>query len=342
MRMKLLIAALAALIVTGVAGAAGDLPLRLVSETSTTITLGWDVQAGTNSYSFWVNGQRVSNSQNGSQNSVRFGKVSPCATPCYVVVANTELARGGYPAAGPPPPTDVCPNIDGVQTTIPPGMIKDANGNCVPAPPPSGNNLILPVNTTWRCTSNVNYDLVKVQITQTTTRQDAVFFSSGCTGHIGRLEVDTWASDSIHIGPNAHDLTIDGGYTARHGICSGCGDLHLDGIQVLGGQRITFRNFSVSIVTAEHSNSALYINCGQSCQQRPTDIVFENSTFRRSPTRNRTVRIGNSLRSGIRNSTVYYCGTGSTCDAPNAGGIVVMDSATDPVNENNTLVAIGG
>ena len=33
-----------------------------------------------------------------------------------------------------PPPVDVCPNIDGVQTTIPPGMIKDANGNCVTPP----------------------------------------------------------------------------------------------------------------------------------------------------------------------------------------------------------------
>jgi len=34
-----------------------------------------------------------------------------------------------------PPPTDVCPNIDGVQTTIPAGLIKDANGNCVTPPP---------------------------------------------------------------------------------------------------------------------------------------------------------------------------------------------------------------
>ena len=38
----------------------------------------------------------------------------------------------------PPPPVDVCPNIPGVQPTIPPGMVKDANGNCVtPSSPPS-------------------------------------------------------------------------------------------------------------------------------------------------------------------------------------------------------------
>jgi hypothetical protein len=36
----------------------------------------------------------------------------------------------------PTPPVDQCPNIDGVQETVPPGMIKDAHGNCVTSPPP--------------------------------------------------------------------------------------------------------------------------------------------------------------------------------------------------------------
>jgi uncharacterized repeat protein (TIGR01451 family) len=36
-----------------------------------------------------------------------------------------------------PPPTDVCPNIAGVQTSVPPGMVKDASGNCVTPPPPT-------------------------------------------------------------------------------------------------------------------------------------------------------------------------------------------------------------
>ena len=36
------------------------------------------------------------------------------------------------------PPTDVCPNIDGNQTQIPGGMVKDEHGNCVtPTPPPT-------------------------------------------------------------------------------------------------------------------------------------------------------------------------------------------------------------
>ena len=33
------------------------------------------------------------------------------------------------------PPVDVCPNIDGIQTTIPPGMIKNSYGKCVTPPP---------------------------------------------------------------------------------------------------------------------------------------------------------------------------------------------------------------
>ena len=36
----------------------------------------------------------------------------------------------------PPPPPDVCPNIEGNQATIPPGMVKDGQGNCVTPPPP--------------------------------------------------------------------------------------------------------------------------------------------------------------------------------------------------------------
>ena len=35
----------------------------------------------------------------------------------------------------PPPPTDACPNIEGNQATVPAGMVKDGQGNCVTPPP---------------------------------------------------------------------------------------------------------------------------------------------------------------------------------------------------------------
>lgn len=53
---------------------------------------------------------------------------------------------------GPPAPVDVCPNIPGVQASIPDGMIKNSSGNCVtPEPEPidlceniSGNQEVIP------------------------------------------------------------------------------------------------------------------------------------------------------------------------------------------------------
>ena len=233
----------------------------------------------------------------------------------------------GVSVPEPPPPTDPPPT-----TTEPPPTTTE--------PPPPGDELHL-TNQKFVCDGPVNYSLVKVEITQTSTRQDGVQIAAGCTGYIGRLEVDTWSADGVHVGAFAHDLVVDGGYVHSHGVCSSCGSVHIDGVQVLGGQRITFRNMDVNYQTA--TNSALYINCGRSCQDLPTDVVFVNSTFRRSPTQNRVVRIGYSERSGIRNSTVYYCGDGPTC----GGGEAIWYgndpgyTPIDPVNENNTLVLAG-
>lgn len=110
----------------------------------------------------------------------------------------------------------------------------------------------------------------------------------------------------------------------------------------MGGQRITFHNMDVNYQTA--SNSALYINCGQSCQDRPTDVVFDGSTFARSVTQNRVVRIGDSLRSGIRNSTVYYCGSQSFCSSGAVGAPAIWGNnlATDPVGVTTDGTAFTG
>jgi len=42
-----------------------------------------------------------------------------------------DFMLGGKKCHTPPPPVDVCPNIDGMQTEVPDGYVKDANGNCV-------------------------------------------------------------------------------------------------------------------------------------------------------------------------------------------------------------------
>lgn len=47
-----------------------------------------------------------------------------------------DFMLGGKKCNTPPPPVDVCPNIDGMQSEVPAGYVKDANGNCVATPPP--------------------------------------------------------------------------------------------------------------------------------------------------------------------------------------------------------------
>jgi uncharacterized repeat protein (TIGR01451 family) len=48
------------------------------------------------------------------------------------------LLKGAKPGeCAPPPPVDVCPNIEGNQSELPDGMVKDEQGNCVTPPPPA-------------------------------------------------------------------------------------------------------------------------------------------------------------------------------------------------------------
>ena len=72
-------------------------------------------------------------------------------------------------------------------------------------------NLAVLVNKSWNCNANVNLDLVKV--TMWTIDVDSVVFNTGCTGRIGRVEVDTWTGDGVKVtnaSTNAaHDLVVE-------------------------------------------------------------------------------------------------------------------------------------
>ena len=100
------------------------------------------------------------------------------------------------------------------------------------------------------CTGPVDLDLVKV--TMRTYRGgdggpgvDAIVLDPGCTGRIGRIEVDTWLGDGVkvRVGPGAaRDLEIDSGYVRCHAIQ---GSIHQDGVQAGAGERITFRRVAI-------------------------------------------------------------------------------------------------
>ncbi|MBX9906889.1 hypothetical protein K2X96_03260, partial [Patescibacteria group bacterium] len=83
------------------------------------------------------------------------GDTTPTVTPIWVLyctgaeggandwqwwekTTNTDPIQYRFVRAGDgacvPPPVDVCPNIDGVQATVPAGMTKDGAGNCITPP----------------------------------------------------------------------------------------------------------------------------------------------------------------------------------------------------------------
>lgn len=174
----------------------------------------------------------------------------------------------------------------------------------------------------WTCNAAVDLDLVKV----TDPGGDAVTLAAGCSGRIGRVEVDTWQNDGVKIknaGSAAHDLEIQGGYVTCHDIEQGA---HQDAVQAMGGQRITF----VAVTFDCLGNSNFFVNRGGSGNGTPTDIVCDGCSFAgRSST---TVRVGSSVRSGVRNSRA--------CVGRNVGqAYLFLSSAVAPVNEGNVVLS---
>lgn len=294
---KLAMGCLIGVLVFVVSAAAADSPLRVVSETDTTITFGWD-DVGADGYHFYANGARVARSFNGSQLTVRFAKADSYRVGPFDV---TERSDGFvWPVAMPPPP--------------PP-----------PPPPPTGDELI--VNGNWTCNRSVNYSLVRVT---SSGSGDAVRLASGCTGHIGRLEVSGARNgDGIKIQNGdtnaAHDLTIDGGYVS----CSGASTdgTHQDGIQGMGGRNIIFRNFVFDCYGGGGGN--YFIQRAGSGATTPTNIVCDHCAL--GPRHPNNVNLGTSVGAGVRNSLI--------CSPTSGRNPFMADSgAQQVVNENNTIV----
>ncbi len=117
------------------------------------------------------------------------------------------------------------------------------------------------VNHPWVCRRHVNVDLVKV--TMRTARAHAIYLRPGCSGRIGRIQVDTWTQDGITVNRGtrrlpAHDLVVGGGYIRCHDHVGG----HQDGIQVMDGRRLTFRHLRIHCGNAHErgTNSQFYVS----------------------------------------------------------------------------------
>lgn len=168
-----------------------------------------------------------------------------------------------------------------------------------PSPPIRGT--IVLEDESWSCNGPVDLDLVKVRVGPDASGLDAVTIGEGCTGRIGRVEVDTWSGDGIKVqnaGAVAHDLVVESGYVRCHATSGG---YHQDGVQVMGGHRLRFRNLTVQCGGAG-VNAALFIAKGGSGDSPPTDIVFENG--RLGPGAAHTVLLADSERSGVRSTVI--------------------------------------
>jgi Ca2+-binding RTX toxin-like protein len=167
-----------------------------------------------------------------------------------------------------------------------------------PQPPPDTGVRVVQVDKTWTCTGRVDLDLVKITMNPGARDRDAIHLRTNCSGHIRRIEVDTWAGDGIKINapsPVAHDLVIWGGYIRCFEHPEGA---HQDGIQALGGERITFRNLEVNCTSG--ANAQIFLNAANGGM--PTDIVCERCFLGSGA--GTTLRISSSIRSGARNSTL--------------------------------------
>lgn len=193
-----------------------------------------------------------------------------------------------------------------------------------PPPPPSGERVIR-VDEAWTCRGPVDLDLLKV--TMRTTQSDAAYLRTNCTGRIRRIEIETWTGDGLKVNvptPAAHDLVVEGGYIRcfAHGPAG-----HQDGVQAMGGERITFRKLEINCNS--NPNAQFYVSGmdEEPSSSWPEEVVCESCFLGRGAAS--TLFIDKSLRSGARNTLVC---PGRFHD------IRVERVAQSPVNQQNKVL----
>ena len=159
-----------------------------------------------------------------------------------------------------------------------------------------------------------------------TTVSDAIRLGENCSGRIGRVEVETWTADGIKVqnaGTVAHDLVIESGYVKCHDVA---GEYHQDGIQAMGGYRLTFRNLAVDCLR----NANLYLSRAGSGASTPTDVICDRCVL--GPHSAQTLFYNMSLRSGAINTTIC---------AGRYGSVRIASTAQQIVYQNNVVLPRG-
>lgn len=212
-------------------------------------------------------------------------------------------------------------------TPDPPGSGEVVHGSTNPTP---DRGTVVLENEAWECRGPVDMDLVKVTIPRRSTPLDAISLGENCTGRIGRVEIDTWSGDGIKVqnaGTVAHDLVIESGYVRCY---DRTGEYHQDGIHVMGGYRLTFRQLTV-FCGRPGVNGNLFIARGGDEASTPTDIVFEHGHL--GPDASHTILLADAIRSGARDTIL--------CPGRNAT-FRIQSTALSPVDVRNVRPGGGG
>jgi hypothetical protein len=235
-------------------------------------------------------------------------------------LADIRVAAGGEASAG----SSRRPRLHIVRHLLPVSVKRRKR----PQPPPPTSVVL--TDQEWVCDSPVDLDSVTVTMTPSYPSRrggDAVHLEPGCTGRIGKLNVTTSIADGVKVADGAHDLTIGGGSVR---CLAKLPRLHQDGIQAMGGLRITFRNLTVDCGRAGERliNSDLFIKMSSRSTAPPTDVVCVDCYFGGEAAH--TVSIQASVRSGAESSTL--------CSAKYSRlTLDVGPDAVDPVTSGDSL-----
>jgi hypothetical protein len=214
-------------------------------------------------------------------------------------------------------------------------VMLDPDAERAPSPPAVGGphalrGSIAQTDQMWVCNRPVDLDSVTITMTSAiATRRgaDAVHLERGCTGRIKQLQVVTAAGDAVKVAEGVHDLELGGGSVR----CTGkLPKMHQDGIQVMGGTRITFRNLSVDCGRSDTRliNSNLFIKRAGRSGSPPTDVVCVDCFLGGDAAH--TASIQESVRSGLVDSTL--------CTAKYSKLTLTIGSgAVDPVDVDNRV-----
>ena len=216
--------------------------------------------------------------------------------------------------------------------------------NAVPlGTPPAGTVIV--TNRPWNCTGPLSaFGALPIQVVSTIANasandNDNAVSLRGCSGDGDPATIDLildirgnrgavgTSYDAVRIGQNAHDLVVTG--NAECGARSSDPSIHQDIVQALSGNRIEFRDFTsgnpeTGEWTCWGAGGGWYITWANA--GIPTDLICLRCIL---ATYNQNLRVGESVRSGARDSVFGYS---------RSYGIFVESGAQSPVNVDNRVI----